>query len=161
RRRAPPARRPAPARRPPAAPEGARMSGLSPADRRRFDHAVALSRAPTARKILARPLRMLGSKAMEHWCRPRATILRRTARSFWGEAMLVVLPELVSLTICRYGYFEEELTHIFLEVLRPGMTFFDVGGHFGFFSMLALRLVGPQGCVVAFEPTHSTREVLE
>lgn len=75
--------------------------------------------------------------------------------------MHIVIPDLVSLTVYRYGYFEEEMTRILLEVLRPGMTFFDVGSHFGFFSLLALRLVGPAGRVVAFEPTPSTREVLE
>jgi FkbM family methyltransferase len=35
--------------------------------------------------------------------------------------------------------------------LRPGMTFYDVGANIGFFSLLAARIVGPAGRVVAFE----------
>jgi FkbM family methyltransferase len=37
------------------------------------------------------------------------------------------------------------------EHLRPGMVFYDIGANIGFFSLLAARLVGPQGRVVAFE----------
>lgn len=35
--------------------------------------------------------------------------------------------------------------------LRPGMTFYDIGANIGFFSLLAARLVGKEGQVVAFE----------
>ena len=38
-----------------------------------------------------------------------------------------------------------------VEHLRPGMTFYDVGANIGFFSLLAARLVGKSGRVVAFE----------
>jgi FkbM family methyltransferase len=36
--------------------------------------------------------------------------------------------------------------------LRPGNTFYDVGAHVGFFTVLACRLVGPTGHVHSFEP---------
>lgn len=36
--------------------------------------------------------------------------------------------------------------------LKPGMTFVDVGAHIGYFTMLAAKLVGPAGRVIAFEP---------
>ena len=35
--------------------------------------------------------------------------------------------------------------------LRPGMTFYDVGANIGIFSMMAARIVGSGGQVVAFE----------
>lgn len=38
------------------------------------------------------------------------------------------------------------------ETLKPGDVFVDAGAAIGFFSLLASRLVGPQGSVVAFEP---------
>lgn len=37
-------------------------------------------------------------------------------------------------------------------LITPGMTVFDIGANVGFFSMIAARLVGPGGRVVAFEP---------
>jgi FkbM family methyltransferase len=36
--------------------------------------------------------------------------------------------------------------------LKPGDVMYDVGANVGFFSLLAARLVGPSGKVVAFEP---------
>lgn len=38
------------------------------------------------------------------------------------------------------------------ELLKPGQVFYDVGANVGFFSVIAARLTGPQGHVVAFEP---------
>ncbi len=35
--------------------------------------------------------------------------------------------------------------------LRPNMTFYDIGANIGFFSLLAARLVGKHGRVIAFE----------
>jgi len=36
--------------------------------------------------------------------------------------------------------------------VQPGGIFYDVGAHIGVFSLMAARLVGPRGCVFAFEP---------
>ena len=38
------------------------------------------------------------------------------------------------------------------ERLRPGDVLYDIGANVGFFTVLAARLVGPGGRVVAFEP---------
>lgn len=50
------------------------------------------------------------------------------------------------------GMNEPDLQNVLSEILKPGMTFFDVGSTVGFQCMLAARLVGPAGRVVAFEP---------
>lgn len=39
------------------------------------------------------------------------------------------------------------------QVLRPGKSAVDIGAHHGFYTLLMSRLVGPQGCVAAFEPS--------
>lgn len=46
---------------------------------------------------------------------------------------------------------EPEVQAALLEHLRAGMTVYDVGANIGFFSLLAARLVGSAGRVVAFE----------
>ena len=74
--------------------------------------------------------------------------------------MEVVYPEMVSVHIDRYGFFEEGLTAFALEKLKPGMTVCDIGGHFGYFSRLAEFLTRESGCVHTFEPTPSTFKVL-
>jgi len=51
----------------------------------------------------------------------------------------------------QQGAGEPAMQQALVEHLRPGMTFFDLGANLGFFSLLAARLVGPSGRVVAFE----------
>lgn len=50
------------------------------------------------------------------------------------------------------GVHERHLQETLADLLRPGMTFWDVGAHIGFFSLLASRLVTRSGQVEAFEP---------
>ncbi|HTV26221.1 MAG TPA: FkbM family methyltransferase [Xanthobacteraceae bacterium] len=91
--------------------------------------------------------------------RARALVLQRLghqrwvkARCFWGEPIQVLTGELVSKGILAFGYHELALTALMIEVLKPGMRFVDVGTHIGYEAMLASRLVGLDGRVVAFEP---------
>jgi FkbM family methyltransferase len=50
------------------------------------------------------------------------------------------------------GDHEPWLQQLLTEWLRAGDTYYDVGGHVGFFAMCAARVVGPSGQVVTFEP---------
>jgi FkbM family methyltransferase len=54
---------------------------------------------------------------------------------------------------------EPEAQAALIDHLRTGMTFYDVGANIGFFSLMAARLVGPGGRVVAFEadPENAAR----
>lgn len=45
--------------------------------------------------------------------------------------------------------------------LKPGMVVADVGAHIGYYSLLAARLVGDSGKVLAFEPCEDTVSILE
>lgn len=83
------------------------------------------------------------------------------AATFFGQKMKVVLPDIVSTSIWRFGYFELDVCFYLLKLLRPNDTFIDIGGHFGFFSMLAREIVGSEGTVVTFEPMPDTREILK
>jgi FkbM family methyltransferase len=79
---------------------------------------------------------------------------------FTGQRMRVVLPEIVGADIYRHTYIEPNLTRVLLEHLRPGMTFVDVGAHYGYHALVASEAVGPQGNVLAFEPAPRTFQVL-
>jgi FkbM family methyltransferase len=84
-----------------------------------------------------------------------------TIKTFWGENMVVVIPESVSIFIHRFGFYEEGLSNIFMRYLKPGMTFFDVGAHFGYYTLLGASLVDTQGQVHSFEPTPSSYNILK
>jgi FkbM family methyltransferase len=49
------------------------------------------------------------------------------------------------------GRAEPDLQRILQDNLRPGMVFYDLGSNNGFFSLLAARIVGSTGMVIAFE----------
>ena len=87
---------------------------------------------------------------VEEWPTPTEV----TATTFWGSPMEVVLPELVSCEIHRYGLIEPGLTALFLDVVGPDWIVFDVGAHLGYYSMLADEL---GASVHAFEPSDQTR----
>jgi FkbM family methyltransferase len=51
-----------------------------------------------------------------------------------------------------FGLVEPVRTHILSEHIRPGSRVFDIGANAGYYSLLASKLVGDKGEVVAFEP---------
>jgi FkbM family methyltransferase len=54
---------------------------------------------------------------------------------------------------CFLGNFEPQKEAVLADYLGPGKVFFDVGGHIGYFSLMAATLVQPNGTVVACEPS--------
>lgn len=64
----------------------------------------------------------------------------------------------------RMHYFHDEpyepaLSRALADRLKPGDVFLDVGANIGYFSILAARIVGATGRVVAFEPHPDARAV--
>jgi len=57
-------------------------------------------------------------------------------------------------------HYEPELM-LLEQFLRPGMTFVDGGANTGVFTFAAARLVGKEGCVLAFEPGRHCFDALE
>src|SRR4051812_2815762 len=126
----------------------------------RLQRHVALYQSPPLLKMLRRPWRLLYSAMVVKRRRFSGSVVRTTATTFWGDRLNVALPELFSMSLYRYGFVEDGLSGFFLTFVKPGMTVYDVGTHFGYFTLLASRLVGPTGRVHSFEPTPSTYEVL-
>jgi FkbM family methyltransferase len=90
-----------------------------------------LPRRPMAIRVLAGPARGM-----------RLVIEPRTEKYYW-----------------RGGY-EPAVARAMTQSLRPGRTFWDVGAHIGYTSLIGCRLVGPTGHVHAFEPMQSNLERL-
>jgi FkbM family methyltransferase len=59
-----------------------------------------------------------------------------------------------------YKSFESEEMGFVEKVLQPGMTVLDVGAHHGLYTLLTAKRVGPQGRVIAFEPSPRERKRL-
>ncbi len=130
-------------------------------DLSKLDQKTALLKSSKINRFLQHPLHMTYSKGIEYFSNVFKKNVKRKATTFWGDDIEVVFPEMVSMSIYKYGLVEEELTRIVLSMLKPGMIFFDIGAHFGYYSSLAAKIVGETGHVYSFEPTPATFNILK
>lgn len=59
------------------------------------------------------------------------------------------------------GRWEPWIDHHVLHAVQPGMTVWDVGASFGYYTLLMAEKVGPDGHVHAFEPNPSMTALLK
>lgn len=78
---------------------------------------------------------------------PRTKIVRRVQ----GLKFHTETDDLLQGYLYLFGVWEPNLTDWIRRTLRPGDTFVDVGANIGYFTILASRLVGAEGRVVAIE----------
>lgn len=57
--------------------------------------------------------------------------------------------------------YERQQTRLFKGLLKPGMVVLDIGANIGYYSLIAARIVGPNGKIYAFEPEPRNYELLE
>jgi FkbM family methyltransferase len=77
-----------------------------------------------------------------------------------GTRVEVTLGNDMSLCLYVAGSFEPNEFAFLDGVLKPGMTFVDIGANEGLFSLFAAGRVGPAGRVVAVEPSSRERRQL-
>jgi len=79
----------------------------------------------------------------------------------YGATALVDLADPMSRYPIAYGGMpESSLYRAITRVLAPGDTFVDVGTNFGYYTLLAAGLVGPEGAVHSFEPQPGVADLL-
>ena len=117
--------------------------------------AVALS---PARQVLRR---VPGVKALYESVyfrlKPRGTILIACQgnHAYVDAADVGIVPHLL-----MEGVYERYQTELFKQMIRPGMVIIDVGANFGYYTLLAARLLRNTGSVTAFEPDSKNFELL-
>jgi FkbM family methyltransferase len=82
-----------------------------------------------------------------HWKLPAVKLL--------DGKLTFVAPELA-----RAAPSEVHVLRWIADLLRPGDTFFDVGAHYGWMSLVACRRVRTTGKVIAFEPSPPLAKIL-
>jgi FkbM family methyltransferase len=86
-------------------------------------------------------------------------IARRGAAPFWARMPAEFgsfffrcdLRDQIMREVCLTGRYEPQETTLLQQILRPGMTFVDVGANWGYFTLCAAHLVGGSGRVVSIE----------
>lgn len=134
---------------------------------RELDRLVAVRRMPRLERLARHPfVTAVNSAAIRtlNLLFAAGKSSRREALTFFGERMTVIVPSGYG-EVYLYGATvdadaEVRLNKFLLRELKEGMTFFDIGACLGYYSLLAAKLVGPQGAVHAFEPNPTLIEVL-
>jgi len=112
----------------------------------------------------------------DHWPLPRGgsiflTVNEKLYAMGIMKPVVVTLPtgitmeldgrDMVTQTILTEGIWEPKVTEWVNSNVKPGDVFVDVGAHVGYYSLLAAKLVGESGKVVAVEPNPPTITRLE
>jgi FkbM family methyltransferase len=84
----------------------------------------------------------------------------RDGTTFFGAKMKCNVRDFIQRRIYFFQIYEPNLTYLFINALRPGDVVVDVGANIGYFSMLASKLVGPSGKVIAVEAAPETYALL-
>ena len=66
-----------------------------------------------------------------------------------------------SLRLSLWGEYEPFETRLFTSHIQSGHVVLDIGANIGYYTLLAARLVGPQGAVYAFEPDPDNFALLQ
>ncbi len=123
-------------------------------------HSVGISRelqqAPIWAKLAAGLIRHLPIgryRAIYRLCKGRdQTFIGNMPEKFGGFGFECSLRDNIAREVFFTGAYEPQETAFVQYMLRPGMSFVDVGSNWGFFTLMAAHLVGPTGKVIAMEP---------
>ncbi|MFS7875801.1 FkbM family methyltransferase [Streptomyces asiaticus] len=86
--------------------------------------------------------------------------LHRLARTRFGATFAVDTQDLIQRYLYLFGVWEPHMTRWLQRRLKPGDVFVDVGANIGYYSLLASRLVGRGGTVVAIEASPTFHQLL-
>jgi FkbM family methyltransferase len=93
------------------------------------------------------------SEALKRLTAPLANLLRnKEVRIGSGVGKGLFINVASSAAAYALGTFKPELQSFLSSTVKEGSVFYDIGANVGFFSLLAARLVGPEGKVISFEP---------
>ncbi len=115
-------------------------------------------------RLARRPFRLVFSFLHRRLVYPyRKRGIRKKVSTFFGLPMTVNLPAGTDIYLLGIKSHSSEisLAHFLINQLKEGMIFWDVGAHFGYFSLLGSKLVGKTGLVYSFEPSHSSLNLLK
>lgn len=94
------------------------------------------------------------------WMKRLIGLRRRDIETDYGSFHVDPVSQFALALTSAKGY-EPEMSHAVGWFLKPGGTFVDIGANEGFFAVMAARIVGTGGKVVAVEPQSRLQAVVE
>lgn len=129
-----------------------------------LENVARIARATAWKRLIHAPIRYLTGQFFNKIIYPLTKAQKLVkARSFFGDEMVVALPagSDIYFTGGKSHPSEINLAYFLLKQVKPGSEFADIGAHFGYFTLLATKLVGPNGRVHSFEPGANTFKILQ
>jgi len=131
---------------------------------KRLARVERLATAGKLQRLWHNPMRYMSSLAFAKLIYPRSRkALLKQVVTFFDTPMEVLLPAGLDIYLTGGKTHDSEirLARYMLQHIQPGQTYIDVGAHFGYYTLLASKLVGNDGHVYAFEAANNTYEVLK
>ncbi len=83
-----------------------------------------------------------------------------TAQTYFGATMMCNPNDYIQRMIFNFGFWEPDISTYIQETLELGDVFVDVGANVGYHALLAAKMVGETGAVVAIEAAQQTFRLL-
>jgi FkbM family methyltransferase len=128
--------------------------------------AERLGRWPRLATTLLRLPRILPPRSRSWWYRSLSWPLAKRLRAetevsvIGGSTILVRTDDSIGRALAISGVWEPNVTAAFRRCVSVGDVCLDIGAHVGYYTLLASKLVGPQGHVYAFEPSPANYRAL-
>ena len=90
-----------------------------------------------------------------------APFVARMSPDHGGARFWCDLHDTIARDVCLVGVYEPQVSHVVTALLGAPSTFVDVGANWGYFTLMAARLIGPAGRVLAIEPDPRLADLLE
>lgn len=130
---------------------------------KRIDRVARLEKKSKWVRLLSNPINRIYGLTFSKLIFPKSKKPNYTsANLIFDYRMIVALPDGLDIFLCGCKTHDSELRFAkwMIQTLQPRDTFFDVGAHFGFFSLLAAQLVEENGKVISFEPAAIAANIL-
>ncbi len=115
-------------------------------------------------RLLHNPSKYLSAIFFGRYVYPKTRMERiETAELFFGKSMKIALPAATDIYLTGGKSHDSEirLAKFIINTLQTGDHFLDIGAHYGYFSLIASALVGPQGKIFSYEPATNSFELLQ
>lgn len=123
-----------------------------------------ISKAPRIFRFITQPYIYLSSVIFAKFIYPRTHRGKiQSAKTFFGIDMKIELPSGsdILLTGGKSEDSEIRLAKFLIQKLKEGDCFFDIGAHYGYFTLLGSKIVGQNGSVYSVEASRSTFPLLK
>jgi FkbM family methyltransferase len=82
------------------------------------------------------------------------------ATTYFGAKMHCTFRDYIQARILHFGFYEPNISALIESILQKGDVFLDIGANIGYHSLLASKLVGAEGAVIAIEASPSNFAIL-